>query len=97
MNFDFVDFLAVLSCTISAVFAVRMIKDIISVRKQQRIALYQQNQEKMSEYKKILIATYWLEHERQKNKGEHFDDETIYLNRAQTIRTKTSFFSFVNE
>lgn len=97
MSFDFVDFLAVLACTISSVFAFKMIKDIISVRKQQRDVQYQQSQEEKSEYKKILNATYWLEHERQRNQGEHFDDETIYLNRAQAIRTKTSFFSFVNE
>lgn len=97
MSFDIVDFLSVLACTISSVFAFKMIKDIISVRKQQRSVLYQQNPEEKSEYNKILSATYWLEHERQRNQGEHFDDETIYLNRAQTIRTKTSFFSFVNE
>lgn len=96
MSFDVVNILAVLSAVASVVICYKMIRDYIAHRTQ-----HADGENKpmagQSEYKDILAATYWLEHERQKNQGEHFDDETVYLNRAQTIRTKTSFFSLINQ
>lgn len=49
----------------------------------------------MSDYDRILASTRELEFEREKNSGEHFDDENIYLNRAQEIRQSTPFFQWV--
>lgn len=95
MSFDFVNFLAIISLVGIVVIFYKMVADYLSVRN--RINAVDTKIDAIDEYNKILNATYWLEHERQRNQGEHFDDETIYLNRAQTIRTKTSFFSFVNE
>ena len=78
--------------------AVKVIKDIRAFRKQQSPVINVIPGENLnSEYQKILDSTYWLEHERQSNQGEHFEDESVYLNRAQTIRENTSFFSLVNE
>ncbi len=48
----------------------------------------------LSEYEEILKATCSLESEREKNKGEHFD-ELVYLERANLIRKKSPFFSWV--
>lgn len=98
MSFDFVDFLAIVSCFVAVVISYKMVKDIISVRKQLAHApINNPSSDEESEYTRILEATYWLEHERQRNQGEHYEDESVYLSRAQTIRTNTCFFSFVNE
>ena len=73
---------------------------MIAARKKHRINAVDNNSQlalEKSEYKKILDATHWLEHERQRNQGEHYEDENVYLNRAQAIRISTAFFSLVNE
>ncbi len=95
MNFDIVNILAVISAVASVVIFIKMTRDYVARRTLRTNKKIKQTAEG-SEYQGILDATYWLEHERQKNQGEHFDDETVYLNRAHTIRTKTSFFSMVN-
>lgn len=98
MSFDIVNILAAVSCVVAIVFSYKMVTDIIATKKQlMKVVDKGVLASEESEYKKILEATHWLEHERQRNKGEHFEDETIYLNRAQTIRTSTVFFSLVND
>lgn len=99
MSFDIVNILALISCVVTIVFAYKIVTEMSAARRQQRIKMVDDRQlaSEKSEYKKILEATHWLEHERQRNKGEHFEDETVYLNRAQAIRTSTAFFSLVNE
>lgn len=96
MNFDIVNLLVIVSCLIALVPLYKFGKDIIYFRKQR---INNENKKLIddSEYKKILRATYWLENERQRNTGEHFEDESIFINRAEVIRTSTSFFSFLNE
>jgi hypothetical protein len=98
MNFDFITIVSMISGLIAIFLAVKVVKDIRSFRKQQPPAINVVQVECLnSEYQKILDSTYWLEHERQSNQGEHFEDESVYLNRAQIIRENTSFFSLVNE
>ncbi len=97
MNFDFVDFIAVVSFIAAIVIIYKIVTDYMSLRKQINVVGKSVDDNGKSEYAKILDATYWLEHERQKNQGEHFEDESVYLNRAQVIRTETCFFSLVNE
>lgn len=46
-------------------------------------------------YDEIVRITRSLEIEREKNTGEHFEDETVYLNRAKLIRETSPFFSWV--
>ena len=96
MSFDIVNILAVISAILSVVIFWKMTRDYVAL-KAQNTDIKTNQVVADSDYKEILDATYWLEHERQRNQGEHFDDETVYLNRAQTIRTKTSFFSLVNQ
>lgn len=50
----------------------------------------------LSDYDIIAERTKDIEAERQKNTGEHFSDETVYLNRAEAIRLNSKFFDFVN-
>lgn len=98
MSLDIVNIFAVISCVVVLVFSYKIVIDITSYRRNRiKIASKGSRTSEKSEYKKILEATHWLEHERQRNKGEHFEDESVYLNRAQSIRTSTSFFSFINE
>ena len=98
MSFDIVNILAVISCIVAIVLSYKMLKDIFAAKVHRMNVVDKDNSEiEKSEYKKILDATYWLEHERQRNQGEHFEDESVYLNRAQAIRTSTAFFSLVNE
>jgi len=96
MKFDLVNILALLSLVATLIIIYNLVRDYITEKKRISDIGKQTNDIEESEYKKILNATYWLEHERQRNQGEHFEDESIYLNRAQTIRTKTSFFSLIN-
>lgn len=51
----------------------------------------------LSDYDRVAKRTFGLERERQKNRGEHFKDETVYLNRAETIRKSSRFFDWVND
>ena len=98
MSFDFINIVGVVSAIISLVIGFRTKKEIISDKKKRKEVL--KNAEETIEdidYKRIKASTYWLEHERQRNKGNHFEDEGVYLNRAQVIRERTSFFSFIND
>lgn len=98
MNFDFINVMTIIAAVISAIIAFRTIKEIISDRKhRKKTAEIIDESVEDSEYKRIKASTYWLEHERQPNKGNHYEDESVYLNRASVIREKTSFFSFIND
>ena len=97
MKLDFVNIVAIISAIIGIVIAIRTLREMVSDRKQRKIVENKIEVDvKDSEYKIIESSTYWLEHERQRNKGDHYDDESVYLNRAQTIRERTLFFSFIN-
>ena len=98
MNFDIINVLAVISSLVIIYMVIKMSKDMLAFKRQHSpINRIDQGDTPKSEYSQILKSTYWLEHERQSNKGEHFEDESVYLNRAQTISNNTSFFSLVNE
>lgn len=98
MKFDFVNLVAIVSAIITVVIAFLMTRDVISERKKvKKISVPKEGGNEENRYKKILKATYWLEHERERNCGEHHSDENVYLNRAEVMREKTPFFSYVNE
>lgn len=48
------------------------------------------------EYEKILRVTSCLETDRERNRGEHFNDESVYLRRAREMRLSTQFFEWVS-
>lgn len=97
MSLDFVNLVAIISAVISVVITLKVSKEILSDRKQRKQVSNKDDEIiEDAEYKKIKASTCWLEHERQRNKGDHFDDENVYLSRAEAIRENTDFFSFVN-
>ncbi|MDE6017677.1 MAG: hypothetical protein K2G85_02565 [Muribaculaceae bacterium] len=51
----------------------------------------------IGEYDRILAATHELEFNREKNKGQHFEDESVYIHRANQIRVNSRFFSWVKK
>ena len=81
MNFDFVIIVTLLSVVVTVVY---LIHTILEVRKDKNEDknLASKREEMMSDYDKILRSPYGLENAREKNTGTHFDDETVYLNRA---------------
>ena len=98
MKLDFVNIMAVVSAIITFVIAFHMLRDVISERRKlKKVPFPTTGDKEDDQYKKILKATYWLEHEREKNCGEHHSDENVYLTRAEVIRERTPFFSYVNE
>ena len=55
MSFDFVDFLAIVSCFVAVVISYKMIKDVISVRKQSPYSPKNNpSSHEQSEYRRIL-------------------------------------------
>ncbi|MDO4171375.1 MAG: hypothetical protein Q4E63_02485 [Prevotellaceae bacterium] len=50
----------------------------------------------LSDYDIVAERTKAIETEQQENAGEHFRDETVYLNRAEAIRLNSRFFDYVN-
>lgn len=79
--------------TILAVY--RIASDVTNNKKKSK-HLVSINETLLSDYDKIVRRTHHIEHDRQKNKGVHYE-ETTYLNRAEVIRKHTSFFNFVNQ
>lgn len=47
-------------------------------------------------YMAVCSTTKSLEDERETNQGKHYDDESVYLNKAQSIRENSRFFDLVN-
>lgn len=96
MNFDFVNIVTLFSAVVTVVF---LIYTIFEVRKDknEHKKLVSKREETMSDYDKVLRSTHGLENARERNTGMHFDDETVYLNRARAIREDSSLFSWINE
>ena len=97
MNIDIVDIVTIMSVIITMTF---LVLTILGAQKEK----YKKNnggsvisKKELSDYQKILHATYGIEKEREKNNGKDFEDESIYLNRAEAIRLSSSFFMWVNE
>lgn len=51
---------------------------------------------RMSDYDIVKQRTAQIENDRQKNSGEHFEDEQVFIARAERIRTKSDFFKYIN-
>lgn len=96
MNLDFVNIITALSVVVAIGFLVLTIYETRKERKRTEL-LSSKIKEEMNDYAKILQATRGIETAREKNKGIHFDDETVYLNRARAIRKDSSLFSWINE
>lgn len=85
--------IACVSIIITGVVVVRtFIEAYSSKRKSQLRASHLK--EAMSDYDKIVKATYEIETKREKTRREH-KDETVYLNRATLIRENSPFFSWI--
>ncbi len=85
--------IACVSIIITGVFVVRTFIETYSSKRKSHLRA-SHLKEAMADYDKIVKATYEIETEREKNRGEH-KDETVYLNRATIIREKSPFFSWV--
>ena len=96
MNLDFVNIITALSVVVAIGVVVLTIYETRKERKRTEL-LSSKIKEEMNDYAKILQATRGIETAREKNKGIHFDDETVYLNRARAIRKDSSLFSWINE
>lgn len=96
MNIELINFLTILSVIIALIFLVNTILEAHKNKKEQE-DLIVKRREMLSDYDKIIHSTYGVENAREKNKGVHFDDEIVYLNRAKAIREDSSLFSWINE
>ena len=88
MNFDptyIIDIIAVVSTIITVAILWSTIRDVRNNTKKDLRLKKTQAEIDLSE----------IETERQRNQGAHFEDETVYLNRAKLIREKSAFFSWV--
>lgn len=97
MKFDIVNMMAVVSAVVALIFIVKTFKEALSDKQRHpKAPKAKGTSEGDVEYQKMVNSIYDLEHERQRNTGDHYEDESIYLNRAEAIRKKTEFFTFVN-
>lgn len=96
MNLDFVNIITALSVVVAIGFLVLTIYETRKERKRTEL-LSSKIKEEMNDYAKILQATHGIETAREKNKGIHFENENVYLNRADEIRKTSSLFSWINE
>lgn len=97
MNFDLTDIMTVftvISCVITLVLVLKTAADV-RARNRHKREITIQRQDDLSEYDRIIRITHDLENERQRNSGEHFEDESVYLNRAKLIRESSSFFQWI--
>ncbi len=93
MTFNFINIITVLSIAVTIFYLIITIR---GARKEKRTDTVSTPESlKLSDYDKILKSTHWVENERERNQGEHFDDETVYLNRAKEIRESSPFFTWV--
>lgn len=98
MNFDptyIIDIIAVVSTIITVAILWSTIRDVRNNTKKDLRLKKTQAEIDLSDYDQIIRATHEIETERQRNQGAHFEDETVYLNRAKLIREKSAFFSWV--
>lgn len=95
MNFDIVNIVTVIAVIGTLVFLIQAIRTTYA--QHQKSAAQVEPKETMTDYEKILHATHSIEKAREKNQGNHFEDESVYLNRAAAIRESSSFFVWVNE
>ena len=93
---DITTILSIVCTIITAIFVINAIKES---RKETVNAQDADSKVKseVSEYERILEVTHQLEFNREKNKGQHFEDESVYIHRANQIRVNSSFFSWVKE
>ena len=96
MNFDFVNIVTLFSVVVTVVFLVYTIFEVRKDKNEHK-KLVSKREETMSDYDKVLRSTHGLENARERNTGMHFDDETVYLNRARAIRKDSFLFSWINE
>lgn len=87
--------IAIGSIIITAILAYNTIRESRSEKDKSKTVI-DNLKNQTDDYEDILEATRQLEFEREKNKGQHFEDESVYLNRANQIRINSSFFSWVN-
>lgn len=86
--------IAILSIIITSWFAIRTIRESRASEKGAQTS--GNDQKAISDgYNDILKVTHDLEFNREKNSGEHFEDESVYLHRANQIRINSPFFSWV--
>ena len=93
---DITTILAIVCTIITAIFVINTIKESRKETVNAQDADIKVKSE-VSEYERILEVTHQLEFNREKNKGQHFEDESVYIHRANQIRVNSSFFSWVKE
>ena len=71
--------------------------DIKAVIRYRRMSTVRQaeEEEKLSDYERILIATKDVEMDFQPNSGTHHS-ETVYLNRARLLQESTHLYNMIN-
>ena len=93
---DITTILSIVCTIITAIFVINTIKESRKETVNAQDA-YIKVKSEVSEYERILEVTHQLEFNREKNKGQHFEDESVYIHRANQIRVNSSFFSWVKE
>ena len=85
---------SIISCIVTALLILRTVHDTRKQKKDiKNTATYMEKE--MSDYDRIVMMTHALETERQRNRGVHFEDESVYLNRAKRIREHSPFFHWI--
>lgn len=86
--------ISIVCIIITVIFAIQTIRD--SRKKDKEAQASADNlKSQLDDYHRILEATIKLESNREKNNGQHFEDESVYLHRANQIRINTPFFSWI--
>lgn len=96
-NIDIINVVTIMSVIITMTFLIHTVLGIYREKRKKKYEESIMSKKELTDYQKILHATYGIEKEREKNNGRHFEDEAIYLNRAEEIRLSSSFFTWVNE
>lgn len=94
MSLDWIDIMTIVATFI----ALYCIWDVVRTVNKQKKSQKQQRDDAsciQTEYDDILAITSAMENDRQKNCGQHFDED-VYLNRAHDILQRTRFFDWVN-
>lgn len=96
MSTDFINIATIITVVVTVIFLISTIMDARKSKKEQD-SMASKAHDNMTDYDKILRSTHWLENAREKNSGTHFEDESIYLNKAKEIRTSSPLFNWINE